>query len=69
MVIEIYREELTQELMNHLIKIDSEELTINYRGKIICERYKDLNSETGKPELITWYNKQILDGLNIKYGL
>lgn len=37
MFIQIYREKLTQELFDHLISIECEELQIQYRGKIILK--------------------------------
>lgn len=48
MVIQIYREKLTQELFDHLISIECEELQIQYRGKTIFERNMEMSEETGE---------------------
>lgn len=68
-IIQIHREKLTQELFDHLISIECEELQIQYRGKTIFERNMEMSEETGEAVPMNWYCKTILDDLGIKYGL
>lgn len=69
MIIQIYREELTQELFDYLVNTQCEELHIEYHGKSIFERDMEMSDETGEPAPMNWYNKKELDKLGIKYGL
>ena len=69
MIIQIYREELTQELFDYLVNIQCEELHIEYCEKSIFERDMEMSDETGELAPMSWYNKVELDKLGIKYGL
>ena len=75
----VFNEDLPlQEVFNKNILSLQEDAQKGQKGKIILHNYKgtapvlaethfEVGSEDGKYTPITWYNKEILDALNIKY--